>query len=85
MLGLLLVKNPRNKMAYEYLMSYIILRRDLEHFYEYFQLGSKLGYKEAPQIYQDVHSFLEAQKLKDERMYNQYKNTPTWRYLLRQN
>ncbi|MDO4196122.1 MAG: DUF6057 family protein [Prevotellaceae bacterium] len=60
MLGLLLVKNPQNKMAYEYLMSYIILNRNLEHFYEYFQLGKDLGYKEPPTIYQDVHAAIEA-------------------------
>lgn len=83
MLGLLLVKNPQNRMAYEYLMSYIILRRDLDHFYEYFQLGNKMGYKEPPQIYQEVHAFIEAQRTQDQRLYNQYKNTATWRYLLR--
>lgn len=61
MLGLLLVKNPQNKMAYEYLMSYIILNRNLEHFYDYFQLGNNLGYKEPPAIYQEVHALLNAE------------------------
>lgn len=78
MLGLLLVKNPQNKMAYEYLMSYIILNRNLEHFYEYFQLGKDLGYKEPPTIYQDVHAAIEAR--------NTGRNLPavsnnTWNYL----
>ncbi len=78
MLGLLLVKNPQNKMAYEYLMSYIILNRNLEHFYEYFQLGKDLGYKEPPTIYQDVHAAIEAR--------NTSRSLPavsnnTWNYL----
>lgn len=80
MLGLLLVKNPKNKMAYEYLMSYIILNRKLEHFYDYFQLGKDLGYKEPPTIYQDVHALLSAQQAGQTLP---AVNSNTWNYLLR--
>lgn len=80
MLGLLLVKNPKNKMAYEYLMSYIILNRKLEHFYDYFQLGKDLGYKEPPTIYQDVHALLSAQQAGQTLP---AVNNNTWNYLLR--
>lgn len=80
MLGLLLVKNPQNKMAYEYLMSYIILNRRLDHFYDYFQLGKNLGYKEPPAIYQDVHTLLSAQQAGQPLP---QVNNSTWNYLLR--
>ena len=82
MLGLLLVKNPKNKMAYEYLMSYIILNRDLQHFYDYFQLGKDLGYEQPPSIYQDVHALLEAQKSPNGYMGRQYQSSGTWNYIL---
>lgn len=44
MLGRLLLKNHQNRMAFEYLMSYLILDRRMENFMDYFQLGSEMGY-----------------------------------------
>ena len=48
MLGLLFVHCPENKMAYEYLMAYTLLTKDLNHFVQYFPLGKNLGYKVIP-------------------------------------
>lgn len=54
MLGLLFVNDQTNKMAFEYLMAYTLLIKDLEHFIQYYPLGKKLGYKEIPAHYQEA-------------------------------
>lgn len=54
MLGLLFVHCPENKMAYEYLMAYTLLTKDLNHFVQYFPLGKNLGYKVIPAHYQEA-------------------------------
>lgn len=57
MLGLLFVNNQSNKMAFEYLMAYTLLIKDLDHFVQYFPLGKKLGYREIPAHYQEALLF----------------------------
>ena len=32
MLGILIQQEPTNRMAYEYLMAYYLLKKDLQHF-----------------------------------------------------
>lgn len=54
MLGLLFVNDQTNKMAFEYLMAYTLLIKDLDHFVQYYPLGKKLGYKEIPAHYQEA-------------------------------
>ncbi|SHE39123.1 DUF6057 family protein [Dysgonomonas macrotermitis] len=57
MLGLLFVNNQSNKMAFEYLIAYTLLTKDLDHFVQYFPLGKNLGYKEIPAHYQEALLF----------------------------
>lgn len=62
MLGLLFTHCTSNRMAYEYLMAYTLLTKDLNHFVEYFPLGKSLGYKEIPAHYQEALLFAWANK-----------------------
>ena len=57
MLGLLFVHCPSNRMAYEYLIAYTLLTKDLKHFVQYFPLGKSLDYKEIPAHYQEALLF----------------------------
>jgi hypothetical protein len=54
MLGLLFVNCKTNRMAYEYLIAYTLLNKDLNHFVQYFPLGKTLNYKEIPVHYQEA-------------------------------
>ncbi len=54
MVGLLLMNNPKNRMAYEYLIAYELLERDLERFNEYYVLGRNIDYKRIPTVVQEV-------------------------------
>jgi len=54
MLGLLFTHCMSNKMAYEYLMAYLLLTKDVEHFIQYFPLGRNLGYEIIPAHYQEA-------------------------------
>jgi hypothetical protein len=54
MLGILFRQNPENRMAFEYLMAYCLLSKDLQHFVEYFPLGKSLNYKAIPKSYQEA-------------------------------
>lgn len=54
MLGLLLKQNAKNKMAYEYLISYALLEGDLDHFMQYYALGSNFTYTHIPRPVQEV-------------------------------
>ena len=58
MLGLLFSHCTMNKMAYEYLMAYTLLTKDLNHFVQYFPLGRNLGYKAIPAHYQEALIFV---------------------------
>lgn len=53
MLGILFTQNKNNQMAYEYLMAYTLLSKDLEHFWQYFPLGASLNYQSIPKSYQE--------------------------------
>ncbi len=54
MVGLLLMNNQKNRMAYEYLIAYELLQRDLQHFDEYYVLGQRVDYKRIPTVVQEV-------------------------------
>jgi hypothetical protein len=54
MLGLLFVQNYDNRMAFEYLMCYELLQRDLERFNEYYPLGKYAKFKRIPNAYQQA-------------------------------
>lgn len=54
MLGLLFLHSKTNRMAYEYLIAYTLLNKDLSHFVQYFPLGKTLAYKEIPVHYQEA-------------------------------
>lgn len=54
MLGVLFSQNKENKMAYEYLMAYCLLNKDLQHFMQYIPLGASLNYKAIPNSYQEA-------------------------------
>lgn len=54
MLGLLFTGNRKNRMAYEYLMCYVLLQRDTEKFLRYYSLGQSLGYQRIPRAFQEV-------------------------------
>ena len=54
MLGLLFMNCKTNRMAYEYLIAYTLLNKDLNHFVQYFPIGKTLNYKEIPVHYQEA-------------------------------
>lgn len=62
MLGLLLKHNPKNRLAYEYLMAYTLQKRDLQHFMTYYPLGKELGYDHIPLSYQEALIFVWTQQ-----------------------
>jgi hypothetical protein len=54
MLGVLFKQNRTNRMAFEYLMAYTLLNKDLKHFLLYFPLSESLGYRTIPKSYQEA-------------------------------
>lgn len=54
MLGVLFRQNQENRLAYEYLMAYTLLNKDLKHFLQYFPLGESLNYRAIPKSYQEA-------------------------------
>lgn len=58
MLGLLFQHNPSNKMAYEYLMAYCLLTKDLTAFLNYYPLGKDIQYRQMPRSYQEALIYL---------------------------
>lgn len=54
MLGLLFLNDNHNRMAYEYLMCYELLQRDLEKFVQYYPLGRFVGYDQIPRSFQEI-------------------------------
>jgi hypothetical protein len=62
MLGLMVTHCPTNKMAYDYLMAYALLTKDLKHFVQYYQLGKTYGYKNTQAHYQEALIFIWANK-----------------------
>lgn len=54
MLGLLFLNDKSNKMAYEYLMCYVLLQRDLNKFMQYYPLGRFVRYDHIPRSFQEI-------------------------------
>lgn len=54
MLGLLYQHNHRNRMAFEYMLAYVMQQRDLERFMKYYPLGKDAGYNHIPRSYQEA-------------------------------
>lgn len=54
MLGLFFTHNPKNWMAFEYLMAYCLLNKDLDKFMQYYPLIQKLNYRQIPLSYQEA-------------------------------
>ncbi len=59
MMGLLFTANPANRMAYDYLMAYTLLAKDLEDFPAYFMLGERSGvHPVTPKSYQEALAYI---------------------------
>lgn len=54
MLGILLQQDLTHYMAYEYLLAYCLLTKDLKRFEKYFPLGMELRYARLPVSYQEA-------------------------------
>lgn len=54
MLGLLLVHNKNNRLAFEYLLAYTLLNRDIASFLKYYPIGKNMGYAVIPRSYQEA-------------------------------
>ena len=54
MLGLLYQHNYQNRMAFEYMLAYVLQERDLERFMKYYPLGKYAGYDHIPRSYQEA-------------------------------
>ena len=54
MLGLLFLNDNSNKMAYEYLICYELLQRDMDKFMQYYPLGRFVGYDHIPRSFQEI-------------------------------
>ena len=54
MLGLLFLNDKSNKMAYEYLMCYVLLQRDFNKFMQYYPLGRFVDYDHIPRTFQEI-------------------------------
>ncbi|MCX6239637.1 MAG: DUF6057 family protein [Bacteroidia bacterium] len=50
----LLRGNPKNRMAYEYLMSSFLLQKDLDQFLKYLPLSRSMNYADTPLVYQEA-------------------------------
>ncbi len=58
MLGILFVRNHNNKMAYEYLIAYELLQRDIQKFLAYYPLGKYAHFDHIPRSYQQILVYL---------------------------
>jgi hypothetical protein len=59
MLGLLFQHNFSNRQAYEYLLAYTLLTKDLPRFWDYYRMGeSKATYHTIPKSYQEVLAYI---------------------------
>lgn len=57
-LAILFQKNVQNTLAYEYLMAYVLLKRDVEGFSKYYALGERAGYNRIPHSYQEALAYV---------------------------
>ena len=53
-LKMLLIENPRNKLAFEYLMAFYLIKKDLRNFIDNLYLMSNLSYLATPVSYQEA-------------------------------
>ncbi|MGD9555601.1 MAG: DUF6057 family protein [Mangrovibacterium sp.] len=58
MLGTLFLQNRENRMAFEYLMACCLIKKDLQHFMEYFPVGEPLYTVKTPESYQEALVYL---------------------------
>ena len=61
----LLQDRPQHKMAYEYLMSYYLLNKDITSFMEYVDLGYNIHYKYLPVAFQEAVLYVLALKSRE--------------------
>lgn len=54
----LIVSNPHNRMAFEYLMAFYLLRKDLDGFIQNVALVSQMGYHDIPVVYQEAIAYI---------------------------
>ena len=54
MLGLLFLNDNHNRMAYEYLVCYELLQRNMEKFVQYYPLGRFVDYDHIPRSFQEI-------------------------------
>ncbi|MDF9831428.1 DUF6057 family protein [Parabacteroides sp. PF5-6] len=62
MFGLLFQQNPSNRMAYEYLLAFTLLKKDLPAFYRYYPLGEgTITYGMIPRAYREALALIWSQ------------------------
>lgn len=54
----LIVSNPQNRMAFEYLMAYYLLKKDLDGFLQNVALVNQMGYHDIPIVYQEAIAYI---------------------------
>jgi hypothetical protein len=54
MFGFFFQQHPDNRMAYEYLMAYALLTKDVRNFPDYFRLKKDFTYREIPKSWQEA-------------------------------
>jgi hypothetical protein len=54
----LLISNPLNKTAYEYIMAYYLLQKDFDGFLAYLPLADTLGYNKLPLVWQEAAAYI---------------------------
>ena len=54
MLGIFFQQNPDNRMAYEYLLAYALLAKDIRNFSAFFQLNKNFTYRQIPKSWQEA-------------------------------
>ncbi|GHT39652.1 hypothetical protein FACS189437_03620 [Bacteroidia bacterium] len=57
-LGILYQNNTNNRMAYEYLLAYTLLAKDLPHFFDYYFMEKKKAGESVPKSYQEALAFI---------------------------
>jgi hypothetical protein len=65
MLGTIFMQNQENRMAFEYLMAGCLLKKDLEHFMGYYQVGQSLYTNKIPKSYQEALIYIRGLTHKD--------------------
>lgn len=58
MLGIMFQQNNKNRMAFEYLMAYCMLKKDIQHFWQYFPMCKSINYNQIPMHYQEALHYI---------------------------